>query len=204
MAVDYRLAPEYPYPTPLEDCYAGLVWFSGHADSLGVDKNRIAVAGTSAGGGLTASVALMARDFGGPPLAFQMPLYPMIDDRFMTPASKEEFGNRVWNNTDNRYAWKIYLGDLAGTEQVTPYMAPARAADLTGLPPTYSCVGTLDPFRDDTINYISRLGQAGVPIEFHLYPGAYHAFEALAPDTDYSRHASEEYVRVLKKALHHR
>lgn len=201
VAVDYRLAPEHPYPAPLDDCYGGLLWFAQNAESLGVDKNRLAVAGASAGGGLTAAVSLMARDLGGPSLAFQMPLYPMIDDRFQTPASREDFGDKVWNNTDNLYAWRSYIGHLMGTGQVTPYMAPARATDLSGLPPAYSSVGTLDPFRDDTINYLARLAQAGVPVEFHLYPGAYHAFEVLAPDTEYAQRASKEYVRVLKKAL---
>ncbi len=200
-AVDYRLAPENPYPAPLDDCYAGLVWLAENAESLGVDPTRLAVAGASASGGLTASVALMARDLGGPALALQMPLYPMIDDRFSTPASREDFGRKVWNNNDNRYAWNAYLGDLAGTDQVVAYMAPARATDLSGLPPTYSCVGTLDPFRDDTISYMARLAQAGVPVEFHLYPGAYHAFEVLAPDTQIGQRAADEYVRVLKKAL---
>jgi acetyl esterase/lipase len=200
-AVDYRLAPENPYPAPLDDCYAGLVWFSENAESLGVDNGRIAVAGGSAGGGLTAAVALMARDLGGPPLAFQMPLYPMIDDRFGTPASREDFGRKVWNSADNLFAWRAYLGELAGTDQATPYMAPARAADLSGLPPAYSCVGTLDPFRDDTISYISRLAQAGVAAELHLYPGAYHAPELMAPGTDYARRIVDEYIFVLKKAL---
>lgn len=201
VAVDYRLAPEHPYPAPLDDCYAGLTWFSREAESLGVDPKRIAVAGASAGGNLAAAVALMARDLDGPHLAFQMPLYPMIDDRFMTPASREDFGDRVWNNTDNLYAWKAYLGDRAGTDQVIAYMAPARAADLSGLPPAYSSVGTLDPFRDDTIGYVARLAQAGVSVEFHLYPGAYHGFEVLAPDSVYGRQAQDEYVRVLKRAF---
>jgi acetyl esterase/lipase len=200
-AVEYRKAPEHPYPVPLEDAYAGLVWFSEQAESLGVDKNRIAVAGASAGGNLAAAVALLARDRGGPTLAFQMPLYPMIDDRFMTPASHEDFGNKVWNNTDNAFAWKLYLGDISGTDQVTQYMAPARAENLSGLPPAYSCVGTVDPFRDDAINYMARLSQSGAAVEFHLYPRAFHAFEALVPDANYSKAAKDEYVSVLKKAL---
>ena len=201
VAVDYRLAPEYPYPAALNDSYAGLVWFAENANELGVDKSRIAVAGASAGGGLCASVALLARDRGGPLIAFQMPLYPMIDDRFITSASQENIDMRVWNNTSNRYAWHVYLGDLAQSNEVTPYMAPARATDLSGLPPTYTCVGTLDPFRDDTINYASRLAQAGVATELHLYPGAYHAFEIIAPNTSYSKRVVDEYVYVLQKAL---
>jgi acetyl esterase/lipase len=152
VAVDYRLAPENPYPAALNDSYAGLVWFAQNAASLGVDKSRIAVAGASAGGNLCAAVALLARDQGGPKLAFQMPLYSMIDDRLLSPASREDIDMRVWNPTANRYAWNTYIGELAGSDKATEYMAPARAADLSGLPPAYSCVGNLDPFRDDTIN----------------------------------------------------
>ncbi|MGL5512420.1 MAG: alpha/beta hydrolase [Sporomusa sp.] len=201
VAVDYRLAPEHPYPAALNDCYAGLIWFAQNSETLGVDKDRIAVAGASAGGGLCASVSLLARDKGGPKLAFQMPLYPMIDDRFITPASREEIDFRVWNATANRYAWQAYIGDLTGSSKVSEYMAPARAADLAGLPPAYSCVGNLDPFRDDTIDYMARLVQAGVPAELHLYPGAYHAFEVIAVDTDYCKRVVDEYVLVLQRAL---
>jgi acetyl esterase/lipase len=201
VAADYRLAPEYPYPAPLNDCYAGLVWFAQNAASLGVDKGRIAVAGASAGGGLCAAVALLARDKGGPALAFQMPLYPMIDDRLVAPASHEYIDMRVWNPTANRYAWRAYIGDLAGTPKATAYMAAARAEDLSGLSPAYSCVGNLDPFRDDTIDYMKRLVQAGVPAELHLYPGAYHAFEVIASDTAYGHKVTDEYIYVLRKAL---
>lgn len=197
-AVDYRLDK---YPVPLQDAYAGLEWFAANADKFGVDKKRIAVAGASAGGNLCAAVTLMARDKGGPELALQMPLYPMIDDRFITPSAHEEFDSRVWNNTANAYAWKQYLGSIAGTDAVTAYMAPARAKDLKGLPPAYSCVGNLDPFRDDTIKYFARLIQSGIPAELHVYPGAYHAFEVIAPNTAYGKQAVDEYVRVLRKAL---
>lgn len=201
VAVDYRLAPEHPYPAPLDDSYVGLVWFFEKAESLGVDKNKIAIAGSSAGGNLCAAVTLMARDKGGPELVFQMPLYPMIDDRFITPSSHEEIDIRVWNNTSNLYAWRTYLGDNFGSDKVTKYMAPARETDLSGLPPVYTCVGNLDPFRDDTINYVARLVQAGVPVEFHLYPGAFHAFEIISPESPMSKYAVDEYVRVLKKHL---
>ena len=108
---------------------------------------------------------------------------------------------RVWNNVANKYAWHAYIGDLAGTDEVSYYMATARAKDLTGLPPAYSCVGNLDPFRDDTINYMARLAQAGVPAELHVYPGAYHAFEVIAPDTQYAKDVVNEYLKVLNKAL---
>lgn len=202
VSVDYRLAPEYPYPAAIDDTYTGLKWFFDHAGSLGVDSTRIAVAGASAGGNLCAAVTLMARDKGEIKPAFQMPLYPMLDDRMTSPASHEVMDMRVWNNVSNVFAWKAYIGDAAGTDAVTPYMAPARAEDLSGLPPAYSCVSTLDPFRDDAMAYAARLAQAGVPVEFHLYPSAYHAFEAVAKGTAYSNQAIDEYVRVLNKALH--
>lgn len=179
----------------------GLKWFFDNAASLGVDDTRIAVAGASAGGNLCAAVVLMARDKGEIRPAFQMPLYPMLDDRMASPASREVMDMRVWNNVSNVFAWKAYIGDAVGTDRATAYMAPARADDLSGLPPTYTCVSTLDPFRDDTIRYAQRLAQAGVPVEFHLYPRAYHAFEAIAKGTAYSERAIDEYVRVLDEAL---
>lgn len=201
VAVDYRLAPEHKYPAALKDCYTALGWLWENADDLGINKNKIAVAGASAGGGLCAATTLLARDKGEYKIAFQMPLYPMIDDRFVTPASKEDIDLRVWNNVANKYAWNAYIGELMGTDKVSEYMAPARAKNLQGLPPTYSCVGNLDPFRDDTIDYIARLSQAGVPTELHIYPGAYHAFEVIAPETQYAQNTVNEYIAVLKKAL---
>lgn len=202
VSVDYRLAPKYPYPAAIDDSYAGLKWFFDNAAALGVDHRRIAVAGASAGGNLCAAVALMARDKGEIRPVFQMPLYPMLDDRMDSPASREVMDMRVWNNVSNVFAWKAYIGDAVGTDKATPYMAPARAENLSGLPPAYICVSTLDPFRDDTIRYAQRLAQAGVPVEFHLYPRAYHAFEAIAKGTAYSERAIDEYVRVLNEALH--
>lgn len=200
VAVDYRLAPEYPYPVPVEDCYTGLKWFSDNASSLNVDNKRIAVIGVSAGGGLCAATVLMARDRKGPAVAFQMPLYPMIDDRMITPSSKMDLDHRVWNKDANKFAWDAYLGHIPPAER-TPYMAAAREKDLSGLPPAYSCVGELDIFRDDTIDYMQRLLQAGVPAEFHLYPGCIHGFEAYSQNAPVSIRAINEYVRVLKKAI---
>ncbi|MBT2617254.1 MULTISPECIES: alpha/beta hydrolase [unclassified Bacillus (in: firmicutes)] len=196
VSVDYRLAPEHPFPAPVEDCYAALKWFSDHADELGVDRSRIAIAGASAGGGLTAATSLLARDRQGPPLVFQMPLYPMIDDRHITPSSTEVQDTRVWNEQSNRNAWAMYLGEQ--TEEVSPYAAPARALDLTCLPPTYTCVGDLDPFRDETIDYVTKLTKAGVPTEFHLYPGCFHGFEGYAPHTEIGKRAINQYIEALK------
>ncbi|MDY0406920.1 alpha/beta hydrolase [Virgibacillus sp. 179-BFC.A HS] len=200
VSVDYRLAPEHPFPAPVEDCYAALNWFSENAEGQGVDPSRIAVVGASAGGGLTAAVSLLARDRKGPSIAFQMPLYPMIDDRHITPSSNEITDDRVWNTKFNRQGWEMYLGNNKG--EVSPYAAPARSTDLSGLPPTYTCVGDLDPFRDETIDYVARLRQAGVPVEFHLYPGCFHGFEFAVPTAEISQRAKNEYNSALKHALH--
>ncbi|WP_048746620.1 alpha/beta hydrolase [Paenibacillus sp. P22] len=199
VSVDYRLAPEHPYPAPLDDCYAALIWFSKNAEELGVDSSRIAVIGPSAGGGLTAAVSLLARDRKGPAIAFQMPLYPMIDDRMTSKSFNQITDRRVWNDEKTQFGWKMYLGDL---DEGTQYAAPARATDLSGLPPTYTCVGDLDPFRDETIDYVTRLTQAGVPTEFHLYPGGFHGFEEYFPTAEISRRVVDGYKTALKRALH--
>lgn len=203
VSVDYRLAPQNPYPAPLEDCYAALKWMADSAEELKIDASRIAIAGASAGGGLTAALALLARDRGGPKIAYQMPLYPMIDDRNITSSSyeinKENFP-KLWNREQNRLAWSMYLGDAVNNE-VPPYAAPARARDLTGLPPTYTCIGVLDLFRDETIEYVNRLAQADVPVEFHLYPGCYHGFESIFNDIEISNRARNEYIQALTAAL---
>ncbi len=201
VSVDYRLAPEHPYPAPLEDCYAALVWMTNAAEELNIDLARIAIGGLSAGGGLTAALALLARDRGGPSIAFQMPLYPMIDDRNVTPSSYEITDKlAIWNRGNNLAAWRMYLGEHMNGE-ISPYAAPARAKNLSGLPPTYTCIGQLDPFRSETIEYVARLAEAGVPVEFHLYPGGYHAFEFLNPETEFGKRVKNEYIRAVARAL---
>lgn len=203
VSVDYRLAPEHPYPAAIEDCYAGLKWTADSVEELRIDSSRIAIAGASAGGGLTAALALMARDRGKVKIAFQMPLYPMIDDRNVTSSSyeiNEDHLPTAWNRESNIAAWKMYLADNL-TGEISPYAAPARAKDLTGLPPAYTCVGQLDPFRDETIEYVLRLAQAGVPVEFHLYPGCFHGFDSIFNNVEISRQARNEYINALKKAL---
>ncbi len=199
VSVEYRLAPENPYPAALEDCYSALKWLSENAFELGVDSSNIAVVGGSAGGGLTAALTLFSRDHKGPSIAFQMPLYPMIDDRG-TPSSKEIIDKRVWNGISNANAWKMYLGSNP-KNKVSQYAAPARANDLSGLPPTYTCVGECDPFRDETIDYVARLTQAGVPVEFHLYPGCFHLCESLVPQAEVSQQIQNEYIKALRCAL---
>lgn len=204
VSVNYRLAPEYPYPAAIEDCYAGLKWMADNAEAFNIDKSKIAIAGPSAGGGLTAALALMACDKGKPEVMFQMPLYPMIDDRNETPSSyeiNEKSMPKAWNRENNLIAWRMYLGDHV-SDEISPYAAPTRANDLSGLPPAYICVGQLDPFRDETINYVTRLAQAGVPVEFHLYPGCFHGFDAICNNAKISIQARNEYINALKKAFH--
>jgi acetyl esterase/lipase len=202
VSVDYRLAPEFPYPAAIDDCYASLTWMTDEADSLGIDLNRIAIAGASGGGGLTAALAIMARDKGGPALIFQMPLYPMLDDRNITASSYEiTADNATWNRTNNLAAWNMYLGERTEDSEVSSHAVPARVENLAGLPPTYTCIGQLDLFRDETIEYVKRLAEAGVDVEFHLYPGCFHSFEVIVPQAEVSQRASQSYVDAIARAL---
>jgi acetyl esterase/lipase len=197
LAAEYRLAPEHPHPTPVHDCYSGLVWLAEHAAELGVDPRRIAIMGDSAGGGLAAATALMARDRGAPALARQILVYPMLDDRTTSP-DPALVPFLTWTYDDNVTGWSALLGETVGTDDVPAFAAPARAFDVSGLPPTYVDVGELDIFRDEDITYARRLAGSGTPVELHVHPGAPHAFEAFAPDADVSRRARADRIRVLK------
>lgn len=201
-SVDYRLAPEHPFPTPVEDCYAGLKWLFGHAGELGIEPSRIAIGGASGGGGLCAGLALMARDRKELQVAFQLLIYPMIDDRNVTPASYAITDPRMWNREANRLGWKAYLGRDGGGAEVSPYAAASRATDLTNLPPAYIPVGALDLFVDENIEYAQRLIQAGVPTELHVYPGAFHGFDLFAPSATVSKQFKADRDSALKRALH--
>ena len=196
VAPDYRLAPKHPYPADLEDCYESLVWMT---ENLPVRKDKVAVAGVSTGGGLTAAVTLMARDKKGPAICFQMPLYPMLDYRNNTPSSYQIQDHRVWCRDVNLLAWGWYLADVS--DDVPAYASPALAEDLSGLPPAYMMVGTLDPFRDETITYAQRMLQAGVPVELHVIPGGPHGFEGLSYSAEVSIKAYTEYFNALYEAL---
>jgi acetyl esterase/lipase len=181
VSVDYRLAPETPYPGPLEDCYAGLRWVHEHAAELGIDPARTGISGGSAGGGLAAGLALLARDRGELPVAFQVLIYPMIDDRQVTGSSHLDVP--VWAPANNTFGWQSYLGDLYGTDAIPAYAAASRAADLAGLPPAFIMVGTLDGFMDEDIDYARRLNAAGVPADLHVFAGAPHGFDSLLGGT---------------------
>ena len=177
--MEYRLAPETPYPGPLEDCYAALRWTHDHADELSIDRTHRRL-GISAGGGFAAALALLARDRGEVPLAFQLLDCPMLDDRQTTPSLRAA-GLYVWDAASNEFGWRAYLGDLYGSDDVPPYAAAARATELTGLPPTCIVVGSIDGFRDEDVDYAQRLNQAGVPCELHVIAGLPHAYQ-FVPD----------------------
>ena len=196
LAVDYRVAPEHPHPTPVEDCFAALGWLREHAAELGTDPERIAVMGDSGGGGLAAGVALLARDR-GTPLARQILVYPMLDDRNTTP-DPELVPFAAWTYDSNRIGWTALLGESTGGGDVPSYAAPAREQDLAGLAPSYIEVGELDIFRDEDIDYARRLAAAGVSVELHVHPGAPHGFDRIAPDSGLVRRAMADRLRVLR------
>ena len=198
VSVDYRLAPEFPDPTPLEDCYTGLAWLFEHAPGFGIDRSRIAIGGASAGGGLAAGLALLARDRGELAPCFQLLTYPMIDDRNQTASSHFVTSSKVWNREANLAGWKAYLGDRAGGDEVSIYAAPARAEDLRGLPPTIITVGDLDLFLDEDLTYAQRLMAAGVPTEVHVYPGAYHGCQRGAPQSRLVRQWRDEFAALAR------
>jgi len=198
VSVDYRLAPETPFPGPIEDCYAGLAWTFANAADQRFDPARIGVMGESAGGGLAAALALLARDRGDYRLAFQHLIYPMLDDRTGSGSEPHPYaGEFVWTEANNRFGWEALLGHAPGTGDPSPYAAPARAADLSGLPPTFLYTGALDLFLEEDMDYARRLARAGVPTEFHLFPGSFHGFElqADAPVAQQARQTSRAALR---------
>jgi acetyl esterase/lipase len=199
VSVDYRLAPETPHPGPVEDCYAALKWMHAHVGELGVDPTRLAVMGESAGGGLAAALALLARDRGEIPLIFQLLVYPMLDDR--PPAEPHPYvGEFVWTAKSNDFGWRSLLGHEPGIDGVSPYAAAARAEDLTGLPAAFIATGALDLFLEENLEYARRLARAGVPTELHVYPGAYHGFQFVG-DTTVSRRFRRDCRDALTDAL---
>jgi len=172
VSVDYRLAPEHPYPAAVDDCYAALTWIASSATHLDIDPDRIVLVGDSAGAGLAASVALRARDLDGPPIVLQVLLEPELDDRLQTASMRSGADTPVWDNTKAALSWRHYLGEQPPTGDAVP----ARQQDLSGLPPTYITVNELDPLRDEGLEYAQRLLHAGVRVELHLWPGTFHGF----------------------------
>jgi acetyl esterase/lipase len=192
VSVDYRLAPETVFPGSLEDCYAALVWMTEQAETLGIHPDHIGLMGDSAGAGLAASLALLARDRNGPHLAFQNLMFPMLDDRTVTEQHPNPVtGEFIWTREYNRFGWASLLGGEPGSDEVSPYAAPARATDLTNLPPTWIGVGTLDLFLDEDLEYAQRLIRAGVAVEMNIWPGAYHGFNS-DPNARVAQRAREQ------------
>ena len=197
-AVDYRLAPEHPFPTPLHDCYDALMWL---ADRPSIDRDRVAVGGASAGAGLAAALALVARDRGQVAPAFQLLRYPMLDDRTSVGIELADVDVRLWNHSSNRFGWESYLGRAPGGDAVIATAAPARAGDLTGLPPAWMGVGTLDLFIGEDVDYARRLAAAGVGCDISLVEGAFHGFDVVRPKAPVSRRFRAEQIDALRRAL---
>lgn len=179
VAPDYTNSPTAPYPAAFDDCYTALLWLKENGGKYGMRSDQIFVGGDSAGGGLCAAICLKARDTGDVNIAFQMPLYPMIDDRMITESSQNNDAP-LWNTNSNETAWKLYLGELYGTDSVPKYAAPARETDYAGLPPTLTYIGDIEPFYDETVTYVENLRNAGVEVHFKVFPGCFHGFDLLS------------------------
>ncbi|MGW1654478.1 alpha/beta hydrolase [Streptomyces atratus] len=201
VSVEYRLAPEHPYPAAIEDVYAGLVWVADHASDIGVDPGRLVVAGASAGGGLTAAATLLARDRHGPRVAGQLLACPMLDDRNDTLSGIQMAGRGVWDRTSNDTGWTALLGEARGGPDVSPYAAPARASSLSGLPPLFIDVGSAETFRDEAVAYASRFWLSGGDAELHVWPGGFHGFDAMVPGAALSQAARAARLRWLRRIL---
>ncbi|MET7289160.1 alpha/beta hydrolase [Streptomyces sp. NPDC005573] len=201
VSVEYRLAPEHPYPAQIDDVYAGFRWTAAHAGEIGGDPDRIVVAGSSAGAGLGAALALLLRDRQGPPAIGQLLMSPMLDDHNDTVSGRQMTGIGVWDRTANETAWTAVLGDRRGGPDVPPYASPARADDLSGLPPALLDVGSAETFRDEVVTYASRIWQAGGDAELHVWPGGFHGFDTFAPHTALARAARAAQLTWLTRLL---
>lgn len=201
VSVEYRLAPEHPHPAPVEDCYAALTWTAWNSVELQIDPGRLMIAGFSAGGGLAAGTALMARDRRYPQLSQQVLISPMLDDRCKTPSSQMLDRQGTWDRNDNLYGWTALLGDHTGRDDVSYYAAPARCLDLSGLPRTYIETGSAETFRDEALDFAIRLSQAGVLVDLHMWGGGNHGFDLCAPNASISRAAVATRSEFLNRVL---
>jgi acetyl esterase/lipase len=202
VSVDYRLAPETRFPGAIEDCYAALGWVFSHSRELGIDTGRVGVMGASAGGGLAAALALLARDRGEYQLAFQHLNYPMLDDRTCVRHESHPYaGQFIWTPHNNVFGWTSLLGVAPGSPGISPYAAAARADDLSGLPTTFISTGSLDLFVEEDIEYARRLIRHGVSVELHIYPGAFHAFD-ISADAQVATRARLDGLVALRRVLH--
>lgn len=201
VSVDYRLAPEHPDPAPVEDCYAGLVWLADHADRLGLPGDRIVLSGNSAGGALAAGLALLARDRGGPRPAGQMLQFPMLDDRCDSFSSRQMRRVGLWDGQSDLAGWTALLGERRGTNRVSCYAAPARAADLSRLAPAFVEVGSVEALRDEAVEYAGRLWRAGSEAELHVWSGAFHSFDEWVPAAVVSATAHRARTDWLRRLL---
>ena len=201
LAPDYRLSGRHPYPAALQDCWAALLYLKDHAKELGVRPDQIMVGGESAGGGMAAALCMLARDRGEVNIAFQMPLYPMLDDRD-TPSSADNHAPN-WNSKRNRKAWKRYLREAYGTDLVSCYAAPARCEDYHGLPPCYTYVGDVEPFYCETVDYVRHLQEAGIRAEVDVYPGWFHAYDLFFPAKKSVREAVARFESQVQYAIGH-
>jgi acetyl esterase/lipase len=201
VSVDWRRAPEHPFPANPNDCYAGLRWVFEHAGEIGVDTERVVIGGASSGGGSAAALALQVRDRGELTVRLQLLIYPALDDRLVDWSSHEVVSPKVWNRDSALRAWSAYLGDRRGTDEVPAYAAPARADDLRGLAPAFLAVGQLDLHADETVEYARRLMAAGVPTELHVYPSVPHGFYVIAPDAEVSARFRSDRDAALRRAF---
>lgn len=201
LSIDYRLAPEHPFPTPLEDCYSALKWIHTHAQLLNIDPRRIAIGGESAGGGLAAALAQLAHDRAELKPIFQMLVYPMLDDRTCLRPDPANKALMTWSPESNLFGWEAYLGQKCGSESLPPYAVPARRGDLGGLPPAWICSGTLDLFFEEDAAYADRLKNSGVDCEWVVIPGAYHGFDFFGPRLKFVQDFRKSQIAALKKHL---
>ena len=196
---EYTLSVEKPYPAALNDCYNALLWLKDNAEELGVNPNQLFVAGESAGGGLTAALCLYARDKKEVNIAFQMPLYPMLDCRMATKSMLEN-NAPVWDYEANKLGWKLYLGELFGSDNIPYYASPSLAEDYSNLPNTYTFVGNIEPFYDETIKYIEELQKVGINAKVDIYDGCFHAFDLFGSKKEIGKKATQKWIEEFKYA----